>query len=172
MRIFPAACLNSIVVLNLQAQVQASKFSDSESSYILHEKRSHVPPGWTLIRRHDASEYIPLRFGLKQSNISRLEELLYDVSHPESSNYGKHWTPAQVARAFVPDKKSIDAVRSWLLERGFEKERVKVSRSRGWIHVNTTVEEAETILRTKYHVYEHVNGERHVGMCLDLLSLR
>jgi len=110
----------------------------NKSSYVLHKKRSHVPPGWTLIRRQDASEYIPLRFGLKQSNISRLVQHLYDVSHPESPNYGKHWTLAQVAKVFAPDKKSIDAVRSWLLERvegegeGFAKSRVDAGEYCSW----------------------------------------
>ncbi|KAF4612802.1 hypothetical protein D9613_011842 [Agrocybe pediades] len=156
----PSLCIHLTKVL---ATSSPRPEHPSAHSYILHEKRSHVPSGWTLVKRHDPSETIPLRFGLKQTNITKLEELLFDVSHPDSPNYGKHWTPEQVARAFAPSKESVEVVRTWLAERGINKERVKISRSRGWLQVNATVEEAETILKTQYHVYEHASGTRHIA---------
>ncbi len=51
-----------LALLSLAVSVQASP-------YVLHEKRSHVPAGWTVSRRHDAGEHLPLRFGLRQSNM-------------------------------------------------------------------------------------------------------
>ena len=35
-----------------------------------------------------------------------------------------------------------------------------LGRSRGWIQVNATVEEAEQPMNTEYNVYTHVSGKR------------
>ena len=37
-----------------------------------------------------------IHIAIKQANLDVLEEKLYDVSTPTSSNYGKHWTHEQV----------------------------------------------------------------------------
>jgi tripeptidyl-peptidase-1 len=90
------------------------------SPWALHERRSHIPPGWARARKHDTSAAIPLRFALVQPNLENIEKYLYDVSHPNSPNYGKHWTASQVAATFGPSQESVDAVRDWLLENGIE----------------------------------------------------
>jgi len=107
---------------------------------------------------------LPLRFGLKQSNLDRIGEMLNDVSHPESPSYGNHWTPAQVTKAFAPSTETINTVRIWLHEARFDASRLKVSPTKGWIQVNATVAEAERLLQTEYNVYTHLGGEKHVGM--------
>ena len=128
-----------------------------------HERRSHIPSGWNLVRKHDASAVIPLRFALSQSNLENLDEFLYDVSHPDSANYGKHWSPGQVASAFAPSRQTIDTVWSWLLESGIESHRIKLSSSGGWLEFKATVREAENLLHTSYNVYGHETGIKHVG---------
>lgn len=133
------------------------------SSYILHEKRSHTPSGWDVLRRRDASSVLPLRFGLKQSSIDKLEDMLYDISHPDSSNYGNHWAPAQVTQTFAPSQETVEIVRGWLEGAGFGFDRVKLAPSRNWLEVNTTVEEAEHLLKTEYHVYGHKSGKIHTA---------
>ncbi|CAA7270109.1 unnamed protein product [Cyclocybe aegerita] len=135
----------------------------AQASYIPHETRSHIPAGWILARRYETSELLPLRFGLKQSNMDRLEEMLNDISHPESPNYGNHWTPAQVAKTFAPSHETVTTVRNWLIKEGFDAKRVKVSATRGWIQLNATVEEAERLLKTQYNVYTHQDGEQHIA---------
>ncbi|EGO00782.1 hypothetical protein SERLA73DRAFT_71753 [Serpula lacrymans var. lacrymans S7.3] len=133
------------------------------SPYSLHEKRTHIPAGWSLQRRHEPTSALPLRFALTQSNIDNIEKLLMDVSHPESSNYGNHWTAGQVIQAFAPSEETISAVRNWILENGFEEERVKVTSNKGWIEVDATTEEAERLLQTEYKVYSHASGKNHVA---------
>lgn len=156
---FSAVFLNLLTLLSLGVVVQTS------SPYVLHESRSVTPSGWSLLRRYDASEVIPLRFGLKQSNMERLEELLNDVSHPDSPNYGNHWTPTQVVETFAPSNQSVATVRRWLEDNGFDPSRLRMSPTRSWLEVHATVEEAESLLQTKYNLYKHQNGKRHVGMC-------
>lgn len=133
------------------------------SRSILHERRSHIPLGWNLARKHDASAVIPLRFALAQSNIEDLEEYLYDVSHPSSPNYGKHWSAGKVASTFAPSRESVDTVQDWLLESGIESGRIKLSASGGWLEFKATVLEAEDLLHTSYNVYGHETGAEHVG---------
>ena len=137
------------------------------SPYVLHEKRSHVPSGWSLLRRQDDFHVIPLRFGLKQSNMDKMEEFLNDVSHPDSPNYGKHWSPGQVAKTFSPTQEAFDAVQAWLVNGGIDIKRLRSSRMKAWIQVNATIEEAERLLQTEYNLYIHDSGEKHVGMFIS-----
>ncbi|KAG8220430.1 peptidase S8/S53 domain-containing protein [Butyriboletus roseoflavus] len=133
------------------------------SRWIPHERRSHIPSGWNLARKHDPSAVIPLRFALAQSNIEDLEEYLYDVSHPSSPNYGKHWSAGKVASTFAPGRESVDTVRDWLLESGVESHRVELSASGGWLEFKATVREAEDLLHASYNVYGHETGAEHVA---------
>lgn len=139
------------------------------SPYHVHEKRAQSPPGWSLARRYDAASTIPLRFALKQRNIQNIGDYLYDVSHPKSPNYGKHWTAGDVARTFAPGDETINTVRSWLVASGIGEERIVLGRTKGWIQVNVTVEEAEQLMNTEYNVYTHASGKEHVGELFKFL---
>ena len=90
----------------------------SSQTYVVHERRGSPPPAWSSSVRADTSSVVRLRIGLAQSNLDRMEELLMDVSHPASANYGKHWTPEQVAMTFAPTTETIQAVGTWLEESG------------------------------------------------------
>ena len=133
------------------------------SPYVVHEKRSSIPSGWSLAHRHDASSTVPLRFALKQKNIENLGDLLLEVSHPSSPSYGKHWTASDIAREFAPSSDTIEVVRTWLLESGIKDHRISLSASKGWINVYASVEEAERLMSTEYNVYRHASGTEHVG---------
>ena len=133
------------------------------SPYTLHEKRSHVPSGWTRSHRHQPDAHIPLRFGLTQSNIDDIENLLDSVSNPDSPNYGKHWSPAQIATHFAPSETSVETVREWLIGHGITVERIRLSGGRNWIELNATVAEAELLFLTEYHIFTHETGVKHLG---------
>jgi tripeptidyl-peptidase-1 len=104
-----------------------------------------------------------MRVGLQQRNLHQLEDLLLSVSHPESPTYGQHWSPAQIVDMFAPSHETIAAVKDWLVDSGLAAERLRLSPSRGWIAVNVTVEEAEKLLHTEYHVYTHPSGAEQFG---------
>ncbi|KAF8444923.1 peptidase S8/S53 domain-containing protein [Boletus edulis BED1] len=152
--------LLSFVVLTLGLLAAAEPVL---SPYILHEKRTHIPTGWTLKRRHDPSAPLPLRFALTQNNIDDIGKYLMEVSHPESEKYGKHWSATDIRDMFAPSDKTIDAVRSWLLESGVESERIRLTPTKGWIEVTSSVEEAERLLHTEYKLYGHSSGKEHVA---------
>ncbi|RMY45607.1 hypothetical protein D0865_09799 [Hortaea werneckii] len=134
------------------------------NTHSLHEKRSDIPPGWERLDALDRRAVLPVKIGLAQSNLDKGWEWLNDVSHPSSPNYSKHWTPEQVARAFAPSDESLEAVRSWLSSSGIASDRLTQSRSRSWLEFEASVGEAEELLKTKYHVYEHgQSGQLHVA---------
>lgn len=103
------------------------------SPAVLHERRNHVPPGWLYSHKHDASSVLRLRFGLTQPNVHLIEEYLNDIAHPQSSNYGNHWTSAQVFKKFAPGQETVQTVKNWLLDAGFNNESIRITRSRSWI---------------------------------------
>ncbi|KAJ7456010.1 peptidase S8/S53 domain-containing protein [Mycena galericulata] len=148
--------------ITLAAVAAAQTLSPS----VEHVRRNHLPAGWSRVRRHAPDAVLPLHFGLTQPNVDMktLEGLLDDVSHPDSSNYGMHWTPARVAEHFAPSDEATHAVTSWLADSGFATERVRVSKSKGWVMVNATVEETEKLLSTEYHVHVHeASAKEHVA---------
>ncbi|EIW80494.1 subtilisin-like protein [Coniophora puteana RWD-64-598 SS2] len=125
------------------------------SPYTLHERRSAVPEGWAWHDKHDADAVVPLRFALTQNNIADIEKHLMDISHPDSPNYGQHWTAGKVLQTFAPNDDTVAAVRMWLLENGVDGERIRVTPTKGWVEAKVTVAEAERLLQTEYHVYNH-----------------
>lgn len=56
----------------------------------------------------------------------------------------------------------MDAVREWLADSGIQEDDMKVSRGRGWITFDATVDQAESLLKTTFHIYEHETGQPHV----------
>jgi tripeptidyl-peptidase-1 len=55
-------------------------------------------------------------------------------------------------------------VKSWLSSAGIASERIDQSQSLGWLNFDATVDEAESLLKTKYAMYEHEEtGQPHVA---------
>ncbi|KAJ7287274.1 peptidase S8/S53 domain-containing protein [Mycena rebaudengoi] len=134
------------------------------SGSVLHEKRDHIPHGWSHHSKYPSDSVIPLRIGLVQPNLDAMGDLLNEVSHPDSPSYGKHWTPKMVIKKFAPSWETVDAVRGWLVDHGISKERIQVTSSRIWIELlNSTVAEVEDLLNTEYNLYEHDSGKKHVA---------
>ncbi|KAI6040145.1 Pro-kumamolisin, activation domain-containing protein [Pisolithus marmoratus] len=133
------------------------------SPYVVHEKRTAIPPDWSLVHCHHASSMFPLCFALKQRNIEKIGDFLLDVSHPDSPNYGNHCTPSDIIYKFSLSADTVDTVCEWLLSMGIDPLCIQLSPSRGWINVNVFVEEAEHLLQTEYNVYKHVSSTEHVA---------
>ncbi|KZT04012.1 subtilisin-like protein [Laetiporus sulphureus 93-53] len=131
------------------------------SSRVVHETRGRVPLGWSPMRRADSSMILPMRIGLVQPNLENIESYIMDVSHPDSPNYGQHWSPARVAQTFRPTQESVNTVIGWLVDNGIEAERVTLSYGGGWVLTNVTIDEAESLLGTEYYVYQYGDDESH-----------
>ena len=124
-----------------------------------------IPLGWRIHHPADPNAYVSLKFELTQSNVERLDEYLLGVADPRSLNYGKYWTPREVANSFRPSQDAIDAVYSWLVnEHDVGRERIEASPTGTTIRLNATVAEAQCILDAKYYVYVHDgSGRKRLG---------
>jgi tripeptidyl-peptidase-1 len=120
---------------------------------VVHEKRDGAPAHWTKISAAPGDAPLALRFALKQSNLDRAEEYMRDVSHPESKNFGRFWTPQEVIAAFAPSEEAVNDTVQWLLQMGVDAKRIAPSAGRNWVKVDSTVAEAEKLLHTTYSVY-------------------
>jgi len=58
---------------------------------------------------------------------------------------------------------TINAVTKWLIDAGISVDRIQTSRSLNWLHINTTVEEAESLFNAEYHYFRHETGAPHVA---------
>lgn len=135
------------------------------SPHVVHERRAFNPEkrGWRLARRLESATVLPMKIGLTQNNLDTLEDVLMAVSHPESPDYGKHWTAERVVEHFAPARDTVEAVVEWLGQSGISRDRLRLSASKGWIKVNATVGEVEDLLKTEYHVWEDDDGAERVG---------
>ncbi|KAL5409468.1 hypothetical protein PMIN03_005912 [Paraphaeosphaeria minitans] len=107
-----------------------------------------------------------MRIGLKSNKVAResAEKWLMDVSHPKSTQYGKHWTQEEVVSAFAPAEDTVNAVTDWLGDSGgIEKARITPTKNKAWVAFDVTVEEAERLLMTEY--FESDDGERRTVGC-------
>ena len=78
-----------------------------------------------------------------------------EVSDPDSSRYSQWYTHEEVNEMFAPAQEAVDAVRTWLEESGITADRITMSFNKQWVQFDASVTEAEKLLRTKYHNYEH-----------------
>ena len=133
------------------------------SDYVVHETRVAEPIHWSTTGRLDSNRVLPMRFGLVQQNLHRLDEMLMSVSHPKSPKYAQHFTPMEVVDTFAPSEETISAVTNWLVDSGFSRDRLRLSANKGWIHVNASTSEVENLLNAEYNVYTHPSGDKQIG---------
>ncbi|KAK4539399.1 hypothetical protein LTR36_010962 [Oleoguttula mirabilis] len=148
------------------------------SNHVLHEKRS-TP----LVHRRERVEpnaVIPIRIGLKQSNLHTGYDRLMEVSHPSSSNYGQHLSADEVHSIFAPAEDTVQAVKDWLLGSGVREADILPYTNKGWLAIDLPAKDAERLLRTEYYEHETSDGHKigcdeyylpaHVSKHVDLIK--
>ncbi|KAJ7199960.1 Pro-kumamolisin, activation domain-containing protein [Mycena pura] len=71
--------------------------------------------------------------------------------YPQSPNYGKHWTHAQVKETFRPDTETVETVQAWLTHyAGIAGDKLKLSANGDMFELNVTIAEAEALLHAEY----------------------
>lgn len=127
---------HSLLVLNsLLGLAFASPFA---SRHVVHEKRNLNNDQWTPVAPLDPASRLPLRIGLKQSNLEQGDAWLYEVADPTSPKYGQHWTAEQVKHAFKPSIETVKAVHDWLHAAGIHRDRHQLSEGLNWIEVDVS----------------------------------
>ncbi|POW04279.1 hypothetical protein PSHT_11314 [Puccinia striiformis] len=158
-----------VLLFNMVILISAAPQLDK----VIHEKR--VPN--SLWRRQEEyhsvvgpSFLVTLEFGLKQSNLHTLHDELMKVSHPDSQNYGSHWSPEQVREYFSPSEEAIREVAAWLKSQSSElggDYQPRMTKGGTWLNIQLPLSATEKLLDTKYHVYLHEEtGQTHIA-CED-----
>ncbi|KAK7696300.1 hypothetical protein QCA50_000954 [Cerrena zonata] len=114
-----------------------------------------APRGW--VKRAPApSDYaIELRIALPQPDFDELERHLYEISDPDHHRYGKYLTKEKIEEISSPSLASINAVRNWLVSHGYDEEYLSASSTKDGFRIRVPVSQAEEMLNTKYHIWEH-----------------
>lgn len=71
------------------------------TSLVLHEQRDDIPDGFVKSAAAPSDQVLNLRLGLVQGDMATLEQRLYAVSTPDSSEYGQHLSKEEVSRRFL-----------------------------------------------------------------------
>ncbi|GIZ43935.1 hypothetical protein CKM354_000714400 [Cercospora kikuchii] len=131
--------------------------------HVLHEKRASSE-NWVKGERLSPDVKMPMRIGLVQENLHKGHDWLMEVSDPDSPRYGKYYSAEEVHDLFAPAGHAVDAVKSWLHDAGLHPDRISQSANKQWIQFDATVAEAEALLQSKYHFYEHAaTGKSTIG---------
>ena len=95
---------------------------------------------------------------------SRAWTHLHTSSHPNSEHYGKYYTAEEVHDIFAPSQAAVDTIRGWLESAGISKDRISQSVNKQWMQFEASVEEANNLLRTDFHLWEHTpSGKMNVA---------
>lgn len=123
-------------------------------THTVHEKRDYTSRRWIKRDRVKPHAKLPVRIGLAQNNLDRAHDFLMDVSHPNSPNYGKHWTSDEVIDAFKPSDHAVETVRQWLVDAGISVKDIVHSDNKQWLAFDASNKQMESLLHTEYHEYE------------------
>ncbi|THW17881.1 aorsin [Aureobasidium pullulans] len=138
-------------------------------THVVHEKRDvahrFTTSRWVKRDRLEKDTVLPVRVGLKQQNLHNGAEWLMDVSHPQSPNFGRHWTQDEVIAKFSPSNETLTTVRDWLVKNGISERRITHSDNKAWFAFDATTKEVEDLLHTQYHEFEHSSTGNYVAAC-------
>lgn len=155
--------MRSLLAIATAFAVAAVALPTANVPHVLHEKRHPTPTTvWAKRQAAPASAKIPVRIGMTQRNLDKGHDMLMDVSRHDSPKYGKHYTADEIEDIFAPSKDTVDAVSAWLRSVGIQGFGQSVNKQ--WMQVDLKVEELESLLKTKYHEFEHVgSGDVHLA---------
>lgn len=65
---------------------------------------------------------------------------------------------------FAPSKETIDSVKAWLVKSGIPADKITLSKSKGWLTFETTVDKLQSLVKADFHVYENLQSRNdHIG---------
>lgn len=114
--------------------------------------------GWTLLERADPEIELDLIIALELRNLDILQDRLLAAATPGSPDYGLWLSKEEISELTSPTQEVLDQVLEWF---GATPENYHDG---GFVRRLVTVEEAEKLLNSEYHVFEHTSGEQVIRM--------
>lgn len=109
-----------------------------------------TPAGWSAIGAPAKNETIVLQVALELQNLDKLESMIYAVSIPGSSSYGKFMEGDAVSALVAPKKNAGPAVERWLKSAGVS----QIHSDGEYVTFATSIGRANTLLNTQFKYYE------------------
>ncbi|KAI9713342.1 MAG: hypothetical protein M1828_001435 [Chrysothrix sp. TS-e1954] len=133
----------------------------SSSSFAVKDSHN-LPRSWSRVGDAPADHLIRLNIGLRQGQFEELEKSLYEVSDPAHSRYGQHLSAEEVNALVQPSDDALFHVHVWLQQHGIHPDALQYSQAKDFIKVVLPVSAVESMLDTKYSVYQHEDGSAAV----------
>ena len=139
--------------------------AESLGSYRIFES-TEIPAPWVLKEdtHVDKNLSFKLRIHLKNQNRDSFQQKVFDISTPDHPEYGRHLSRSEVNHLLAPPTESFDLVKSWLGEQGLSDKATMVN---DWIVVEGTIEDAEKLLQTEYHLFENSETGKSTARTLE-----
>ncbi|KAI9172589.1 Hercynylcysteine sulfoxide lyase [Paramyrothecium foliicola] len=116
-------------------------FSTKSADCVVREKATVIPDGWQqLTDEVQPDARLRLSIALRQPELKGLESKIRS---------GTFLSKQEVDDLRIPDQQDIDEILEWLAENGI----TDAKADRAWVHVHTTVGEAEPLLQMKLSRY-------------------
>lgn len=132
------------------------------NTHIIKESLTQVPTEWKQGARAASNDLLHITIAIKQRNVDQLEHLLSVVSDPKNSAYGHHLSYEQVNDLVAPSSKSIHAVMNWLSTHGVDISVATFTPNKDFVSLPMTITQAETLLHTQYHTYQHQHTDNEI----------
>ena len=107
--------------------------------------------------RHDQTHEVI--FAVQQKNIDELTSILYDISDPDSPNYGQHWSKDEVTE-FTSNHEGRDAVVSYLNLNGASV--VSETRAGEYITARAPIKVWEKMFNTEFFAFRMTHSDTSV----------
>ncbi|CZR60665.1 related to Tripeptidyl-peptidase sed1 [Phialocephala subalpina] len=134
------------------------------ASHSLHERHlPHWQQQWSKRSRIPDTQILPMRIGLKQSNLDVGHDKLMEISTPGTESYGKHMTSEEIIDFFAPHESTVEVVTEWIVSSGISSDRVGLSANKQWLQFDATSAEVEDLLIAEFFVWEHVSGTKDIS---------
>jgi tripeptidyl-peptidase-1 len=146
----------AVEILTIEAMSANVVTMEPEFSLLIKEMAGEK--GWTRIQRAAPDEELDLIIALDLKNLDVLEERLLAAATPGNPEYGKWLTKGEISKLTSPPKEAIDHVLDWF---GASAEHYHDG---GFIKKVVTVEVAEKLLNSEYHVFRHTSGQEVIRM--------
>lgn len=125
------------------------------ASPIVLESLDETPADWQEFDSPNPDQTIDFSIGLQPEDSQLLGTALYGVSDPDHPNYGKYLSRESAKALLNPSGEAIESVKRWLTDAGIPEHHVRDEGE--WLHVRTTVSQAEGMLSTRFSVFARDN---------------
>lgn len=148
--------MHSLVLLSLLPAIAIARVVPHD--HVLHEKRNAESTTWTKRDRVASHIKLPVRIGLKQNEeaLDKAASWLMETSHPDSEQYGQHWSQDEIIEAFRPAPEAADAVMAWIAQSaGIPKHQIKHTDNKAWLAFDASTAQLEALTHAEYHEHHH-----------------